>query len=165
MGVQGAAFASSSAELLALVFLVFYLIFDHRNKIYKLFSRIKLDFEIAKGFLNLAPPLMTQGLIAHGAWYLFFTMIESLGPAKLEVSHVVRNIYYIAFIPLYGFSATTKTFVSNLMGSNHAHLISSFLKKAISLNLFFLVLFLHGLIFYPEFISSLINKNIHWLPT
>lgn len=159
LGVKGAAIASSTAELLALAFLLIYMLYDKRSKIYRVFEKFKFDKEILLKFYYLSPPLMVQGIIAHGSWYVFFSMIESLGPAKLETSHVIRNLYFIAFIPLYGIGATTKTFVSELIGARQSHLVKPFLKKAIILNFLLLVGLLHGIILYPETIISTINKN------
>jgi putative MATE family efflux protein len=159
LGVQGAALASVFAEIMSLVFLIIFLFIQNRKNNYNLFERFKFDQGIVKKFLNLSPPLMIQGFIALAAWYLFFSMIESMGAQKLEISHVIRNLYFIAFIPLYGFGATTKTFVSSLIGANQIKLIKPFLKRVILLNFIFLIILMHGIVFYPDLIINLINKN------
>lgn len=157
--VQGAAIASVIAEFTSLLYLIIYLIQDKRNIHFRLYDKLKLDFEILNKFKRLSPPLMIQGFSALGAWYIFFSMLEHLGSEKLEISHIVRNLYFIAFIPLYGFGATTKTFVSNLIGSQKENQIPSLIKKIIQLNILFLIILMHGIILYPDILIQIINKN------
>ena len=159
LGVQGAAIASVSAEILSLIFLIVFLILDKQNLAYQLTKSFKWSPEIFEKFKRLSPPLMIQGFMALSAWYLFFSMIEYMGPEKLEISHVIRNLYFIAFIPLYGFGATTKTYVSNLLGGQKQKEIPQFLFRVIVLNTFFLVVFMHGIILYPDILIGIINKN------
>lgn len=159
LGVEGAAIASVSSEFASLLFLAFFLALDKNNQTFKPVSKFILDSTIIQRFYKLSPPLMIQGFMAVAAWYLFFSMIEYMGPDKLEISHVIRNLYFIAFIPLYGFGATTKTYVSNLLGANRQKEIRLFLTRVMKLNIGFLILFMHGIILYPTYIIKLVNQN------
>ncbi|MEZ4938721.1 MAG: MATE family efflux transporter [Crocinitomicaceae bacterium] len=159
MGIQGAALASTSAELISLLFMFIYILNDKKSKTYHLFERIHFDREIFQKFLKIAPPMMLQGFIALSAWYIFFSFIEELGPNELEISHVIRSLYFIAFIPMYGLNATTRTYVSSLIGAGETNKIPLFLRRVILLNLFFLILFLHGIVFYPIAMVHLVNYN------
>ncbi len=158
LGIQGAAIASTAAEFLAMLFMVIYLITDKKNQIYELFNRFRLDNDIIQKFIRLAPPLMGQGFIALGAWYIFFSIIEEMGPVELEISHIVKSLYFIAFIPLQGLNSTTKTLVSSLIGAKQAEKVPKLLLRINLLNVTALVIILHGIL-YPELMVNLVNHN------
>ena len=60
---------------------------------------------------------MLQGLLALSTWTIFFTWIEQTGEHELTVSQNIRSIYFLAFVPIVGFGATTKTYVSQYYGN------------------------------------------------
>lgn len=159
LGVEGAAVASTIAEGISMIFMLSYLIMDKNNAPYRLFSKIKIDKDIIQKFLKISPPLMAQGFIAMAAWYIFFSIIEEMGPEELEISHVIKSLYFIAFIPLQGLNSTTKTLVSSLIGANRTDLISLLLKRINMINVFALFFILHGILFYPDYMVGLVNRN------
>ncbi len=159
MGVGGAALASSISEALACTFLLFYALYSPKFKEfnYNLRHRIKKTelFLLAK----LSYPLMLQGILALSTWLVFFAMIEQLGPEKLEASHNIRYMYFLAFVPIFGFGATTRTFVSNLVGQGKRELINKTQIRIAILSLSCMFAIFHGAIFYPQAMIGLVNHN------
>lgn len=159
LGIEGAALASVIAEGVGCLTLLFFILQSSSRFKKALFQPVRIQWKQIKAILSMSFPLMIQGLIAMGAWTVFFSMIEQLGPLPLEVSQVIRSIYFIAFVPIFGFSAATKTYVSYYKGRNDIKSIITVQKKVIVLNIVFLCLIFHGALFYPETFIMVVDNN------
>jgi Na+-driven multidrug efflux pump len=102
---------------------------------------------------------MFQLFIALAVWTVFFTWIEQIGTFELTVSQNIRSIYFLAFVPIWGFAGTTKTYISQYLGQKEYRLIPIIQKRIQLLTIVFLLLFFHGAIIYPEQLISMINPN------
>jgi len=160
LGMVGAPLASSIAEVLSCLVIIGYLLFnksfsEFRISIWKSIKSSAI-FELTK----IGVPLMFQGFIALFGWLIFFTLIErEMTPHDLEVSSVIRSIYFLAFIPIFGFGSTTRTYVSNLVGQKKMHLIPAIQRKIILLCVLFVIVLCHGCLLYPEKFIPLIDNN------
>jgi len=159
MGVRGAALASSISEFIACFFLLAYALLSPKFKEFNCSLRHKINGSEILKLVKLSYPLMLQGILALSTWLVFFMMIEQLGPEKLEASHNIRYMYFIAFVPIFGFGATTRTFVSNLVGQNKRELIVKTQWRIALLSLITMFAVFHGSIFYPELMIEMINHN------
>ena len=160
MGLKGAALASSLAELISFIVILLYFIYSEKYKAFRNSLREKLNSVEIFQLTKISVPLMFQGFIALFGWLIFFTLIErEMTAHDLEVSSVVRSIYFIAFIPIFGFGSTTRTFVSNLVGQKKLHLIPMIQGKIIRLSLLSVLIICHGAILYPESFIPLIDAN------
>ncbi|MBK8924907.1 MAG: MATE family efflux transporter [Crocinitomicaceae bacterium] len=160
LGMKGAPLASSISELLAFAFLSITVLRTNENKIFQIKFWNKPSKIISTALLKLGTPLMFQGFLALFGWLIFFMMIEQyMSPHDLEVSAVIRSIYFVAFIPLFGFGATTRTYVSNLIGRKSPELIPVVQRKMILLCFISVVLFCHGALLYPAAFIPVINDN------
>lgn len=159
-GLIGAPLASSISELIGFLFLLIYLV---KNTSFKQFNyrlkglHIKLKEHVE--LLKLSYPLMLQGVFALSTWLVFFTKVEGMGPEALETSHNIRYMYFLAFVPLFGFAASTKTIVSSLVGQKQLYLVPMVQRRIIALSVSFIVLVFHGALLYPSFLISLIDLN------
>jgi multidrug resistance protein, MATE family len=160
LGLAGAAIASSTAELLAFIFLVLYIRSSQKYNAFRIKLNFQLQLKRISELLRLGVPLMFQGFFALFGWLIFFTLIErEMSEQDLEVSSVIRSIYFIAFIPTFGFGATTRTYVSNLLGQGKPELIGLAQKKLILLSFLSILLFCHGPLIYPKLFIPFINPN------
>ncbi len=116
MGLQGAALASIISEGVTTLYFIIYT----SNKVdlnkYGLNFKHKFDRLIFGRILNISSPIMLQNFITLGGWFIFFSIIEQMGEDELAISHIIRSIYMVLMIPLFGFSAATNSLVSNLIG-------------------------------------------------
>ena len=160
MGLEGAALASTISEAITFVFLFSNLIF---NRAFAEFGFAPLKEKIvtykSKLLLKLSSPLMLRGFISLGTWFVFFSMIEQMGENELEASHVVRNLFFLTFIPIFGFGSSTRTYVSYYNGKNEYSDIKLVQKKLIVLAVIFYLVIFHGALLYPKFMVSLITDN------
>ena len=159
MGMVGAPMASSISEALTFCFLLLFALRIPPFKKYQFHLKQKLITSHIKSLLKLSYPLMFQGVISLSTWLVFFTLIEHMGADELEASQSIRIMYFFAFIPIFGFAATTKTYVSNLVGQKRYDLIPKIQRRIALLSFLFIILFFHGSILYPEAMISLINRN------
>jgi putative MATE family efflux protein len=133
MGVKGAALASVYSEIVASVLFMSFILIQNKRKIYQLFKFSKIELQYFTDILKLGFPVMIQFLLSIGSWFTFFMLIEKLGKFELASAHIVRSIYMVLMIPLFGFSNTTNTLVSNMLGAKESKHISLLLKRVIIL--------------------------------
>ena len=156
MGVKGAALASTSSDLIGMLSMAILFIMDRELRLFKLHL---FSLKSVKNILKISSPLMLQGSIALGTWTLFFMMLEQRGVFELTVSQNIRSIYFLAFVPVWGFAGTTKTYVSQYLGSGKAELIPQLQRRIQLLTTFFLLVTFHGAVLYPELLVSWINPE------
>ncbi len=159
MGLQGAACASTLADLSGMLFLSIFLIFSKERKQYQLFSHFSFNLASMKELFKIGSPLMFQGFLALATWTIFFTWLEQTGKFELTVSQNVRSIYFLAFVPIWGFAGTTKTYISQYIGRGDLHSLKIIQRRIQFLTLIFLFFFFHGAVFYPEKLIEMINPE------
>ncbi|MBW7867701.1 MAG: MATE family efflux transporter [Brumimicrobium sp.] len=159
MGIKGAALASTLSEGITVIVLLGLLYKSKERIMYQIFSHLQFSFKSVRRIVSVGFPLLIQGFIALGSWTIFFTFIEQRSTYELTVSQSVRSVYMIAFIPIFGFAATIKTYVSQYMHEDGFHRIKEIIRKTSVLITLSLLTLFHGAILYPEFLISVINPD------
>jgi putative MATE family efflux protein len=132
MGVEGAALASVIAEGSALLFFVIYTHLTIRYSDYGFTILFGLSFQKLFSIFRISIPMMMQQFISLSVWFGFFLLVEKLGEQSLAVSNIIRSIYMIIMIPVWGFSTATNSLVSYLIGMNKPdHVMSLIYKTAL----------------------------------
>lgn len=159
-GMLGAAYASNIAEFTGLGFAIVYIFFDKKAKQYLSTLKVKWDSSVVKRILKISTPLMIQGLIATFGWAVFFLLIEKIGIVELEISQVLRNIYYISLIPIIAFGSATKTYVSNFLSHKAGKAIMLQLIKRLSiLSVGFMIALTVIFVLFPNGTLSMITNK------
>lgn len=152
MGIEGAAIASTLAEIVAFVCFVAYMFFDKSLRELQLLRNLKFEYKVIKKMYNLSSPIVLQSILALGSWFIFFSMIEQLlGKESLEVSNLVRNVYLILSIPSWGFAAGINTLVSNLIGQKRPVAALSVIHKTVWICFGMTMLLTIPICWFPEF--------------
>jgi putative MATE family efflux protein len=159
MGLEGAAWASTIADGLGTLFLVLFTLFTSYKSEYQLFKRLKVSWLSFKELLNIGTPLMLQGLTALATWTVFFIWIEQIGSFELTVSQNIRSLYMFAFVPIWGFAGTTKTYISQYMGRREFDIIPVIQRRIQLITVVLLLFTFHGSILYPETLIRFVNPN------
>ena len=159
LGMKGAPIASSISEMVAFFFLMIFAIRSKPFKIYAYNLKRKISKSKIFSLLKLSYPLMGQGLLSLSTWWLFFGLIEHMGPDNLEIAHNIRYMYFIAFIPIFGYASATKTFVSNLVGRDEQHLIPKIQVKIAVLSTVSILVLFHGSFLYPDQMIKIVEHN------
>lgn len=161
LGILGAGLASNIAEIIGMLILLVYLAFTKRRSVnetdwFKVFSLSEI-----RQILKTGLPIAFQGMLSILAWTIFFFWIEARGEFELTVSQNIRSIYFIAFVPIWGFAITTKIYVSQFVGLDKTSSIKLVIKRIQVLSLIVLFVLFHGAIFYPEVLVRWVNPSIN----
>jgi putative MATE family efflux protein len=159
MGISGAALASAIAEISTTVFFIFFT-FKYANlKKYSLLAFSKFDYKILKNIFSISIPIMLQLFISMTAWLIFFLLIEKSGEKNLAISNIIRSLYIVLMIPIWGFASATNTLTSNLIGQNKSNEVMKIIFKTI-LMCFSLEVFLAFLcVFFPNLVLAIYTSN------
>jgi MATE family multidrug resistance protein len=163
LGLKGAAWASTIADGLGMLVLIGFLIFSKEGRIMKVFSHFSFNLPSMKELFKVGSPLMFQGFIALTTWTIFFTWLEQRGSSELTVSQNIRSIYFLCYVPVWGFAGTTKTYISQYIGRGKQQSLKFIQRRIQVLTLIFLFISFHGAIFYPETLIRMINPNEAYL--
>lgn len=159
MGLEGAAIASTLSDGLGMIFLILVLTKSKARNEHKLYAQLAYNYKSFKELLKLGTPILLQGLVALSTWTVFFAWIEQMGTHELTISQNIRSLYFIAFIPIFGFGATTKTYISQLLGAQRFDEIPKIIRRIQLMTLLFLFIFFHGAFLYPEKLIQMINPE------
>ncbi|MES2589397.1 MAG: MATE family efflux transporter [Bacteroidota bacterium] len=159
MGLEGAALASTLADGLGMLFLLIFLIYSKERKDYELFKYFSFQWKSFKELVKVGSPLFLQGFSALVTWTIFFTWIEHMGKDDLTISQNIRSIYFLAFVPIWGFAATTKTYISQYIGRGDFDALKIIQRRIQLMTIICLLICFHGAILYPKTLISLINPN------
>ncbi len=116
MGIQGAALASVIAECTAVVYLYLYTNKKKFTQNHGLFRFNRPDLKRYNRLLKLSSPIMVQNFLSLGVWFAFFLVVEKLGEQALAISNIIRSIYIVLMIPVWGFAAAANSLASYLIG-------------------------------------------------
>lgn len=131
MGIEGAALASVISETAGTIFFFTYTLYFARPAHYNLFRDFRLRPKLIVLTLGLSVWVMLQNFASLGGWLIFFVIIEKTGETNLAVSNIIRSIYLVLMIPVWGFATSVSTIVSNSMGSHGpAHVMGIIRKTA-----------------------------------
>lgn len=158
MGLEGAALASTLAEGIGMLYFIVAMVKNKKQIAYKILDKINV-FQNLKSVLKIGSPLSFQSFVSLGMWAVFFTWIENMGKDELTISQNIRSLYFLAFIPVYGFAYTTKTYVSQYIGNNQHDKLKKIQFRIILLSVIFILVFFHGALLYPETLIRLVNPK------
>jgi putative MATE family efflux protein len=148
--IKGAAIASTISEVAAMLFFIIYTFKKIDVKKYQLFVFKKFDSAVFKRIIKVSSPVMLQNFLSLSSWFIFFMIIEKIGEKELAISHIIRSIYMVLMIPLFGFSSATNTLVSNLIGQGKSTEVLTLIKRVTILSLISTSLVLVFNIFVPK---------------
>ncbi len=159
MGIAGAAIASAIAEGCSALFFMIYFRFFSNRKQYALFRFPKVSFVVIRQTLDVSVFVMIQYLLSLGAWFLFFVIIEKMGERSLAVSNIVRSLYMILMIPVWAFSSTANTLVTNAIGQKKTNLVLPVLLKVTKLSFLSSVAMVLPMLMIPRLLISIYTND------
>ncbi len=139
MGIAGAALSSVIAEGSALTFFIFISMTKTNLLKYRIFNFRKVDMGIIKKTLELSVFIMLQFFVSMSGWFIFFMIIEKMGEIPLAISNIIRSAYLILMIPIWAFSSSTSTLVSNAIGAGNKDVVIPVIKKVAGMSFSFVL--------------------------
>lgn len=159
MGIRGAALASVIAEISALIFFVLYTIITIDYKKYDLFCFNKFRLNKLSKIFNVSIPMMVQQFVSLSVWFVFFLFVEKIGEMALAVSNIIRSVYVIAMIPIWGFAATTNTLVSYLIGMKRKGEVFPLIYKITLMSFCGVLIIVGSSLFFPRMIIEIYTNQ------
>ncbi len=163
MGLEGAAMASTIAEILGMLFLLISLLAGKLKTIYPFWNEWLVTLKQLREHIKVGFPLLLQGVVALSVWTVFFIWIEQMGSKELAVSLNIRYIYFLAFVPIWGFAAATKTYIAQFIGAKDFEALPIIQRRIQLLSILFLFVSFHGAVFYPETLIKLVNDDPRYI--
>lgn len=159
LGIRGAAYASLMAEVVTFLFFTSYALLKGDVKRFGLFRVRSPDFRLGKILLRVSWPVALEVLVGTARWFLFFVIVERLGEGPLAGANVVYSIYAVFLLPIDGFSDTTTTLVSNLLGQEEAPRIGAVVRRTMAWALVLVLPFLTVALAVPELPLALFTSD------
>ncbi len=132
--VTGAAVATLIAQILALLFALFYM-----NRKYPLFrfrmSELKFSFNAAGRIVKIGLPLMVQQLVSAFGLMVIQRAVNSYGPSMMASFTVAQRIEMYAIIPMNCLLTGMVTFAGQNLGARKADRIKTGMHQMIALSL------------------------------
>lgn len=150
MGIAGAAWASTIAELIAFIAFIIYMIFEKDRRVTGLFAFPKLDLPLIALVYKVSIPIVMQVIIGLGAWFVFFSLIENMGGKELEISNLVRIVFLILSIPTWGFSSGINTLTSNIRGAGNEKEVIPVIWRTVLINFVITMVITLPVVLFPE---------------
>jgi putative MATE family efflux protein len=167
LGVEGAAIASVIAEMISALFFAVYTFVAVDRKKYGLALLRHFDFRLIKRVLSISSYTMLQYFLSMGTFLLFFATVERQGQHSLAIANIVRNIYIVMFIPLNALSATSNTFVTNIIGEGRIGDVMPLVRRISRMSFFIMLVCISLICLFPKAILmiytndlSLINESV-----
>jgi len=160
MGIEGAALATVIAEVGGTIVLIGAMLYNRDYKTFCLFHFPKIDWKMYKDMVNLSWPIVFQHILGMGAWYLFFLFIEKIGEEELAVSSVIKSLYMVIAIPIWGLASGVNTVISNILGQKNTDQVIPATVKSVHIS-FGISFIICGIIFlFPNFFIGLYSPEI-----
>jgi Na+-driven multidrug efflux pump len=159
LGIVGAAYASIVAEAVGLLGYFSVARYWPKVKKYSLFHFRHFRWGILGNVLKIGSPLMLQSWASFSSWLLFFIFIEKMGERELAVSSIIKNIYLLYLIPIWGFGSASNTLTSNLMGQGDADAVPEMLRKIVNVATCAVSIFTLVILIYPAPFIALFNPD------
>jgi MATE family, multidrug efflux pump len=159
MGIKGAALASVIAEITASIIFVLYTLKVLDLDKYQLFKFQLFDFKLLKNIFSVSLPMMIQNFISLSAWFIFFLFVEKIGETSLAISNIIRSIYLILMIPIWGFSSAANTLVSFVIGQGNQENVLNIIWKIIKLCILSIASIVSIAVFFPNEILRIYSND------
>lgn len=155
LGIAGAAIGSSMAELVSLIFFIFYTRYRIDCHKYGLDRIPKFNLKVLKNMLNVSFWTMIQNFLSLSTWFLFFLYVEHLGERSLAVTNIVRNVSGILFMVLMAFASTCGSLISNLIGAGYAQYVPGTIRQHIRIAYMFVLPLALFFVLFPKLILAI----------
>ena len=159
LGIQGAAFASIAAEILAFLFISQDVLRKGYAREYGLLRFGAWSNRYAARLSVISYPVSLEALVDTLKWFLFFLIIEQLGETALAGATIIYSCYALFLIPVDSFSETVCTMVSNLIGQQQIPRLRQLIRRTIKLTYMVVAPALLLSLGFPELVLSIFTPD------
>lgn len=157
LGVKGAALATGSAQLIALILSLIYL-FMHRGILpFTWQTLIPFDKEVIRKLLKLSIPAGAEELTGHGSRIVTAGWLTYLGPVAFAANAAAIAAEAFSFMPGYAFAIAATTLVGQRLGAGFIRQARDSGYWAVAISTFLMSLFGLLFFFFPYLVMSLFD--------
>lgn len=160
MGIEGAALASVIAEVTASIIFIVYTFIKLDLSKYQLFKFQRIKLKLIGNILTISFPMMLQNFISLSGWFIFFLLVEKIGETSLAISNIIRSLYLILMIPIWGFASSANTLVSFVIGQGNHDQVMNTLFKIIKLCTVLVGIIVSAAVFFPEELLRIYTNDL-----
>jgi Na+-driven multidrug efflux pump len=103
---------------------------------------------------------MFQNFVSFIGWFFFFLFVEKMGEHSLAISNVIRSVYVVMLIPIWGFTSAANTLVSYVIGRDRIQEVIPVLVKILKLCIPAVLMIVFINLIIPEKILSIYTNNV-----
>jgi putative MATE family efflux protein len=159
MGIEGAAIASLTAEILACLFLVASVYIMGYDRQYGLLRLAGWDSAIARRMIGISWPVALDTLVELSRWLLLFVIIEQMGEAELASANIIYSCFALLMISIDSFSETVCSMVSNLLGQGRRKELPRLIGKTTALSYLTVIPLIIIALLFPETVLSIFTPD------
>jgi putative MATE family efflux protein len=159
MGIEGAAVASLSAEILTSLFLAGSIFFKGFNRKYGLLQPLRWSSAISHSLVSISWPVALDNLVELLRWFLLFAIIEQLGEAELASANIIYSCLALFMIFIDSFSEAICSMVSNLLGQQRRAEMSQLIRKSVQLGYLLVVPLLVLALLFPDLVLAIFTPD------
>ncbi|MGD9297737.1 MAG: MATE family efflux transporter [Chromatiales bacterium] len=159
MGIEGAALASLSAEILACLFLVASVFYKRYDRQYGLLRLTRWDNSIVSRLASISWPVALDTLVELIRWFLLFVIIEQMGEAELASANIIYSCFAVMMISIDSFSEAVCSMVSNLLGQNRREAIGELISKTTQLSYLVVIPLLAMALLFPDIVLAIFTED------
>lgn len=135
LGFQGAAYASLIAEVAGFIAVIIHLKrYPLEQAKYKITYKFAFDAEISKKILKTTLPIALQMALSVISWEITFSFIANRSETFLAASNILRNIFSIMSVLVWGIGNTTNSIISNLYGQEKIKEMHAFIRRVFTVS-------------------------------
>lgn len=109
--------------------------------------------------LKVAFPTMMQQFVSLSVWFVFFLFVEKIGKSSLAVSNIIRSIYVLLMMPIWGFATAANTLVSYLIGAGRSKEVMHLVFRVIRLCFLGVMLLVLAGVLFPKTLLSVYTDD------
>lgn len=159
MGIAGAALASSIADLIGFLILMLYVPFCKTLKSLHLYSGKWFDKTQWIKTISISAPVMVKFFIGIVSFAIAFAFVEKISERELAIAQVIRSVYIVFMVPVWGLNAAVNTLVSNIIGQGKKEEAKQIMYKVLHISILVTIITLTGHIFFPTNLLSVFVQN------
>ncbi len=160
MGIEGAAVASLSAEILTFLFLVASVYRQQHHRHYGLLRFAAWDQAITRRLADISWPVSLDNLVELLRWFFLFAIIEQLGEAELASANIIYSCFALFMIFIESFSEAVCSMVSNLIGQQRRTDMTKLIGNSVKLGYLVVLPLLVLALLFPDEVLSIFTPDI-----
>lgn len=159
MGIKGAALATISGSLVAVIILGFAYLAANNRREYDVMKSFRFNWPIMKKLLYYGYPAGLELFLNFLAFASMISIFHSQGDVVATAATVMFNWDLVSFIPLLGIEIAVTSLVGRYMGAQKPEFAHRATMSAIKTGIFYSVVILFLFVFVPEWLVRVFHPQ------